>query len=129
MMSIKVCGREIRPNKIIKVYTIFRHLNLLLVLGALGITPVFAADLSSPCKNSSSSAGAVPCLPLNAPRPDGVSPPSHKGPPVQTQRAAGSSSLPAMALVMALGVRTVQGPVEFTPPNRRAAPTRVAMEK
>ncbi len=133
-MSVKICGHEVRANKVIKIYTLFKHLNLLLVLGAIAAPPSFAADqrasLSNISYTTSSTAGAAPCLlPVTKSRTDAASS-SANGPQRQTQRSAGSSSpVSTLALALALGLRNAQGPVEYKTPQMNAAPDRVAMER
>lgn len=148
-MSVRVCGHRLRVRKPIKVYTLLKHAVALLVLSVILITPAYAADLpmTSGKQNSSSSAGAIPCLPSKVPAADKKVP--LETPPLQAQRSAGPPSA-AMVLAMALGVRNISGPVEHanvirpSPQHRvlslagdcpsvktsnRVAPARIAMEK
>lgn len=136
-MSVKICGHEVRLGKPIKIYTLLKTLIVLIALGSLFVsTTLFAAEPSSPnCK--ASPVEAAPCLPLHTPRME-KNLPVPEGSPERTQRKAGSSSVPAMAIVMALGLTSVQGPIErnmhrptqdmSTNPGM-AIPPRIAMER
>ena len=143
IMSVRICGHELRMEKTIKPYIFFRNIAALVVLSVILITPAFAADLPSSKQQSSSSAGAIPCLPSKVSATDKTVP--HKTPPLQAQRSAGTPS-PALMLAMALGMRNVAGPMEYAPPVsqrqafvlqkncreatlEKAMPSRIAMER
>ena len=147
-MSVRLCGHRLRVEKPIKVYNFFKNAAALFVLSVILITPAIAADLpmTSAKQNSSSSAGAIPCLPSKDRLANKTVP--LKTPPLQAQRSAGPPSA-AMVLAMALGVRNISGPMEHgdtmrTSQQRQAlsladgcvsktssrdVPERIAMEK
>ncbi len=148
-MTVRICGHRLRVRKPIKVYTLLKQTAALLVLSVILITPAYAADLPmTPGKeDSSSSAGAIPCLPSKDRLVNEKVP--LKTLPLQAQRSAGPPSA-AMALAMALGVRNISGPVEHAAAMRPSAqrpalslaegcalsktsnrdvPSRIAMEK
>ena len=146
-MSVRICGHKLRVQKPIKIYTLFRNAAALVVLSVILIAPAYAADLplTSAKQNSSSSAGAIPCLPSKDRLANKTVP--LKTPPLQAQRSAGPPSA-AMVLAMALGVRNISGPMEHAHPrpiqqrqalsladgcasktSSRDAPARIAMEK
>lgn len=146
-MSVRICGHRLRVEKPIKIYTLIKHAAAVLVLSVLLAVPSYAADFPvTPSKqNSSSSAGAIPCLPSKD-RLANITVPL-KTPPLQAQRSAGPPSA-AMVLAMALGVRNISGPMEHAQPVPRkqhqalsladgcvskttsvGAPARIAMEK
>lgn len=120
-MSVRVCGHRLRVKKTIKPYTFFKNVAALIVLSLLLVSPASAADASLSLKKASS-ASVSPCSPSLVSSMDKSVP--REGTPPQAQRSAGSPSA-AMMLAMALGVRTVSGPVEHVR-HVRPAPVRQA---
>lgn len=146
-MSVRICGHRLRVQKPIKIYTFFKQATALVVLSLILTMPAYAADLpvSAVKENSSSSAGAIPCLPSKDRLANKTVP--LKTPPLQAQRSAGPPSA-AMVLAIALGVRNISGPMERAQPrpaqqrqafsladrcasktSSRVAPALLAMEK
>ena len=111
-MSVKICGHKVRWQKPIKIYTLLKASCALLMLCALMPSGSHAAEMTSAKKfpSQASSGKMVPCslqnkrMDVQAPRNTTTN---------RTQRTAGPS-IPAMALVMALGLRNIPGPVEQT---------------
>lgn len=107
IMSVRICGHEVRWQKPIKVYTLTKASCIVLMLTTLAITPVFA---SHPPQDKASTGVATPCLPLEK---SGMSAPAtQKVVQHRTQRSAGTPSAPALALALALGLRNIPGPME-----------------
>lgn len=134
-MSVKICGHNVRWRKPIKIYTLLKTLTMLLAMGSVFVsTPLFAAEVTS--SSAEFPVEAVPCLPLHTPRME-KNLPVQEGGFERTQRTAGTSSVPAMALIMALGLTNVQGPIERTARPMRdetsnpgiVVPPRIAMER
>lgn len=98
-MSVKVCGHEVRVHKTIKVYNFFKLAIMVVLLSAFCLMPALAAEepMATDEPNIETSAGAV-------------TPETNDAVPVR--RTADSNSVSALALVMALGLRDVSGPVE-----------------
>lgn len=125
-MSVRVCGHRLRVKKTIKPYTFFKNVAALAVLSLLLAAPASAAD-ASPAVNKASSASVSPCSSAHVPggMDKTVLPENeNKDALSQAQRPAGSSSA-AMMLAMALGVRTVSGPIEHVR-HVRPSPVRQA---
>lgn len=127
-MSVKICGHRIHWQKPIKLYSYFKLTTAMFALAFVMIQtlPSLAADSSTvSCEQQASSGGAGPCLLPLHPSSSGMDDPvSSKTAPIRAQRAAGPQISPAMALALALGVRTVSGPFEKTSgqvPIRKAA--------
>lgn len=128
-MSVKICGHKIHWQKPIKLYSYFKITTAIFALGLVmtqAAPSAEAGQISAPCAQQASSGGAGPCLlPLHPSSSPGMDTPvSSKTAPDRAQRAAGPQISPAMALALALGVRTVSGPFEKTPvqaPIRKAA--------
>lgn len=82
---------------------------LVLMMSTFVVTPAFAADSS----DQKASTGTVATAPSSK---ESMSAPANPTPQHRTQRTAGTPSVsPALALAMALGYRSVQGPVERRP--------------
>lgn len=81
-----------------------------LVLAAVFITPSFAAETSAQKKASPGDGQPSAAAALALMEPTAGDPDDGKRSPVQ--RNAGASSVSAMALVLALGLRNVHGPLE-----------------
>lgn len=75
--------------------------------------PLYAADCPPSSSYKASPVESVPCLPLHTPRMENQLPVQESG-FERTQRPAGSSSVSALAVMMALGLTNVQGPIERT---------------
>ncbi len=116
-MGIKICGRAVRWQKPIKVYTLLKLSAVLLLAAAFAAQPALSAEIVRPhSEHKASPCAAVPCPLLQ--ENDMASAPASKNKPQHTaQRSAGTHSVsPALALAMALGFRNVQGPVERREP-------------
>ena len=113
-MGIRICGRSVRWQKPIKIYTFVKLSAVLLLATAFVTQSAYSADLARPDSqhHEASPCAAVPC-PLLQESGMAVAPASKNTPPHKAQRTAGTHSVsPALALAMALGFRNVQVPVE-----------------
>jgi hypothetical protein len=120
MFGIRLCGYKICWHKPIKVYAIIRRSAILasaILLVAGPALPAAAAERAAAttarvsANNSSSPVDAVRLSALSLESGEatvGINPPASK----RLQRTAGNVPLPAMALAIALGLRTVHGPLE-----------------
>ncbi|PZQ49085.1 MAG: hypothetical protein DI551_00080 [Micavibrio aeruginosavorus] len=112
-MSVKICGHLVRWQKPIKIYTLLRAACLVLVMGALASPQSFAAEKIQTITKQSSSGVAAPCQSPRSNEISGASAPATKTAAAnRTQRSAGTSSAPALALAMAFGLRSASGPLE-----------------
>lgn len=91
-MSVKICGHRVQCNKTIKIYTFLGRSVTVFLLCLLFTLPVFAAEKkgAAQLQEITPAAGVVP------PKTEMRTPPT----------------VPAMALILALGLRNVQGPME-----------------
>lgn len=106
-MGIKLCGHQVRWHKPIKLFTFMRASCLVLMIGTIAVPPATASDFSAKDKAST---GAAVATTLSSK--DGSAPAMNYKPQPRPQRTAGTPSMsPALALAMALGLRSVQGPV------------------
>lgn len=110
--SIRICGHTLNWHKTIKPYTLVK---MTLVLGFLSM-PAHAAETSARYDLVSLTPAKQQQAPLATAHPQSVKAmdKSANGKAnLRDQRSAGPSSLsPAMALAMAFGLRTAQGPME-----------------
>lgn len=88
-MSIKICGRNVRFQKPIKIYTLLKTFALFTMINTLVAAPSFAETAKRTQSNT--------------------------------------SSVTAMALVMALGLRNVSGPVQHQPKQDSSTSQRQAL--
>lgn len=111
-MSVNLGGCKIRSNKSVIFCSFLRGGLLFAILVVAAVTLFAGGGDASEQNNSSSSVSALPCYVKKVSM---VTPVHQQAAPIRTQRAAGSPSLsPAMALALALGVKTVQGPMVHT---------------
>lgn len=107
-MSVKICGHLIRWHKTIKIYRFWRHAAIALLLCAPLTSPAFADsqkhDIAARLANTAPAAGhpSMPC--------DMQVLEKHTRHAKPQQQAAALS--PAHILALALGVRTISGPIE-----------------
>ncbi len=104
-MQIRICGRLVRLKKPIKLGTLAKlphHVALVALMVILSSAPSFAA---------------APC---DAPDKK-IERSSHSLKNTMTVKKQSADNIPAMALAMALGMRSVHGPVQKTAPSARSA--------
>ncbi len=110
-MLVRICGHQVRWQKPIKIYSYFR---ILLVAGAIlcvGTNGMASEQDSMTGFSASSSTTSAPCKIVKS-----KAATNHAR---QTQ-TTGPALSPAMALALALGVRTVPGPmVHSAPPIKK----------
>lgn len=119
-MSVKICGHLIRWHKTIKIYRFWRYAAVALLLCAPIAIPAHADpqkdDVATRLAHTAPAAGnpSMPCdtgpMALNT---------RHERPSLSAQKKQQATTpSPAHILALALGVRTISGPVER---NRNAA--------
>lgn len=111
-MSVNLGGCKIRGDKPVACYSYLCKALLFALVAVFAATLFAGGGDASEQKDTSSSVSALPCYVQKVSM---ASPVHQQAAPIRTQRAAGSPSLsPAMALALALGVQTVQGPMVQT---------------
>ena len=91
-MSVRICGHKVRCNKLIKIYTLTKHICVLLMLVMI-CGPAMAADVS----DAERCASVVPS--------SGIDPVQKPKPRSQV----GEEITPAVALAIAFGMRNISG--------------------
>jgi hypothetical protein len=103
IMSVKICGHRVQCDKTIKIYTLLGRGIAVVLLCLLFTLPVFAAEKKTnvPPQDIAPAAGATTAKP----------------------------SVPALALILALGLRDVHGPIERAHmlPPQKPKPSRIAL--
>lgn len=101
-MQIRICGRLVRLQKPIKLRTLTKlphHVALVALMAILSSAPALAAaPCDAPQKKIERSSQSL-----------------------KTAKKQAADNIPAMALAMAFGMRSVHGPVQKTAPDARSA--------